>query len=178
MDQSVPQAAASLLVDVAEPVVGADPLAARREVDLDEVNEAPAEHFRVGAVGPAADQSAALALEDRAVAAPELVTVGRADREVQQAVRPEGQAVEAAVVRVPEAAQDDGPPIGSAFPFGILQDDEVRGVCDVELAVAPGESHREDEVTGENPRLAKPSVRPAAFQEADAAASRLRRSAA
>ena len=80
--QCVPQPAAGLLIDVAEPVIGADPLAARREGDLDQVNKTPAEHFRVGAVGPAADQSAALAREDRAVAAPELVTVGRAHRKV------------------------------------------------------------------------------------------------
>ena len=82
--------------------------------------------------------------------------------------------MKATVVRVPEPAQDDGPPIGPAFPRGLLQHDQVRRIRDVELAVAPGESHREDEVAGEDPRLAIPAVGPAVFEEADAAASRLR----
>src|SRR5262249_14460079 len=142
VDQRVAQAAGDLGVRVAKPVVGADSFAAGREGYLDQIDESPADDLRLRAVRAAADQSAALALQKRAVLAPELVAIRAAHRHVEQAVRSEEQAVQTAVVPMTKATQEDRAPVGSSFPFRVLEDDEVGRVGNVELAVAPGKAHR------------------------------------
>jgi hypothetical protein len=58
--------------------------------------------------------------------------------------------VQAAVVLVAEALDEDGPAVGDAVVVGVLEGDQVGGIRGVELAVAPGQAHRGDEALGED----------------------------
>src|SRR5262249_12806920 len=155
VNEAIAQAAASLVVDVLEPVVGADRIAARREGDLDEVHESPAEDLRFGTVRATADQSAALALQQGAIFALQFVAIRAAHRHIQQAVRSKRQPMQAAVVRVAKAAEDDYAPIGTPFAFGVFEGHKVGWVSDIELAIAPHEAHRKVEAIREDARLPK-----------------------
>jgi hypothetical protein len=119
MHQGVADAPNGLL----EPVVGPDRLAPGQERCLDQVDEAAADHFRVRAVGPATDQRTAFALQKPTAVSHEPVAVRHPHGHVEPAVGAERQAVQAAVVGVPEAGEDHGAAVGAAVAIGVLQGD-------------------------------------------------------
>ena len=133
-----------------EPVVGPDRVAAGQEGNLDQVHEPAANDLRSRAIRPAADEGAALALKMRTLAGREPIPVRHAHRHVEESVGSEDEAVETAVVGVAEAGKDHGPAVGAAVAVAVLESDQVGRVGDVEPAVAPGQSHREDQSIGKD----------------------------
>ena len=165
MDQCVSQAFSGKR----KPVVCADDFPARQEDNFDQIFKTATDHFDIRAVSPATQHRAALALQPCAVGSLEAEAVGLAQCDVKPAVRTKGESVQAAVVGVAKAAQDDAPLVGPPVAIRILKCDDIRRVGDKELAFTPDEAHWENQSIGKHEAALVAAIAIAVFEQADAA---------
>ena len=152
--QRVAPAAGGLL----KPVVRADEFAAGHELNLDQIFESTANDLGLGSIGPAAEERACHAFKKCPVTAWQLPAIGFAHREIEQAIGPEGEAVQAAVVRVAEPAENHLALVRASVAIGVGQRNQLRRVGEIKPPVVPRKSHRKCHARGENCRLIETSI--------------------
>src|SRR5262245_34956344 len=100
--EDVHQRVANSVIGKLIPVQRPDNAAIREENDFNQIFKAARDGLDTRAIRQAANQRACAPARPRSIRTPEIITIRIACRKIKPAVRTEGQAMEAAIVAVPE----------------------------------------------------------------------------